>query len=125
MRPIMLLIIWVLSLCVSAKAEELVYRGKWNTTNRKLDGSMTCIVDRTAVDSWEGRFFGEWQGVKFDYRVAFTGSPDDLIGSATIDGAAYQWRGLMTPEIFKANFTGDRYRGSFELQRVDASVPDR
>ncbi len=122
MRAISLVVICVVCLCASAKSEELVYRGKWNTTNRKLDGEMTCVVERRTADSWEGRFFGTWQGVNFDYKVAFSGSPDDLTGSATIDGAAYQWRGLMTREIFKANFTGDRYLGSFELHRADPST---
>jgi hypothetical protein len=32
---------WVIGVCASAGAEEYVFQGPWNTTNRKLDGDMT------------------------------------------------------------------------------------
>jgi hypothetical protein len=99
-----------------ANAEERIYSGPWKTTNRKLDGVMTCIVTPLAKNKWHGRFFGTWQGVDFDYKVDFQGPSDDLRGTATIDGAAYAWRGRIDPRSFRANFAG-QYNGSFELLR--------
>jgi hypothetical protein len=111
----------LLLLCSSwlaAPADELVYQGAWNTTNRKLDGQMTCLLTPLAKEEWRGRFYGIWQGVEFDYTVNFHGPANDLRGVATIDGAAYDWRGRMNERQFKANFGGDRYTGSFDLKRA-------
>jgi hypothetical protein len=78
---------------------------------------MTCVVTSTGKQAWRGRFHGIWQGVSFDYTVEFTGPPKDLRGTATIDGASYDWRAWITKDRFKANFSGDRYEGSFDLRR--------
>lgn len=108
-----------------AFGEERTFVGRWKTTNRKLDGTITCIVKETAPERWSGRFYGVWQGVPFDYTVPFTGSPESLKGTATIDGASYTWTGAMAPRLesdpnsaptFKASFGGNRYLGSFELE---------
>lgn len=96
---------------------EQTYFGNWKTTNRKLEGEMTCSVVRVDQQTWQGRFYGEWQRVPFDYTVQFSGSPSDLRGAATIDGAAYEWRAVLTRDQFIANFSGDRYIGSFDLTR--------
>ena len=109
------------AICSSALANELVYSGTWKTTNRPLEGEMTCVVTPVAKDAWQGRFYGVWQGVSFDYTVDFVGPPSELIGTATIDGASYEWRGWIQRDRFKATFTGDRYEGSFDLERS----PDR
>jgi len=98
-------------------AEQFVYEGPWNTTNRKLAGEMTCVVTPLASTTWQGHFQGTWQNVPFDYTVSFTGPAKDLHGTATIDGAAYEWRGWITSQQFKGSFGGDRYAGTFELQR--------
>lgn len=107
--------------CGTASAADLVYEGTWNTTaNRKLDGRMTCIVTDKGKDKWQGRFYGIWQGVKFDYNVDWTGPPDKMTGKATIDGAHYDWKGTLStesPGTFKGTFTGDRYDGSFDLKQ--------
>src|SRR5688500_17403677 len=63
---------------LSAWANEGVYVGTWKTTNRKLDGAMTCAVKDLGDEKWQGRFFGIWQGVPFVYTVAFAGRPSDL-----------------------------------------------
>jgi hypothetical protein len=115
---------------LSAWANEGVYVGTWKTTNRKLDGAMTCAVKDLGDEKWQGRFFGIWQGVPFDYTVAFAGRPSDLRGTATIDGASYTWTGTITsttstsaaPRIFKGAFGGSRYVGSFELKEKSAEV---
>tara|TARA_Y100000034_G_C6875327_1_gene400237 strand:- start:1332 stop:1538 length:207 start_codon:yes stop_codon:yes gene_type:complete len=65
------------------------------------------------------RVFGTWMGVKYDYNVDFTGPIDDLKGTATIDGASYTWKGTITKKKFKATFTGSRYTGYFDMDRVD------
>lgn len=57
----------------------------------------------------------------FDYTVDFTGPVDDLRGRALIDGADYDWRGRLSRTEFKANFTGSRYLGGFDLNRVPGS----
>lgn len=101
---------------------ETVYEGTWNTTNRRLDGTMTCVVTPKGTEQWEGRFYGVWQGVDFDYTVDFTGPEDDLRGTATIDGASYNWRARMTSKRFWANFSGDRYVGSFDLSHKPQSA---
>jgi hypothetical protein len=76
-------------------------------------------------DKGQGRFYGVWQGVPFDYTVAFTGPPSALRGTATIDGASYTWTGTITsaaPGVFKGTFGGSRYVGSFELKEKSAQV---
>jgi len=103
-----------------AHAEEYVYRGGWQTTNRGLSGDMTCVVTPLAKHEWQGRFHGTWQGVDFDYTVRFHGPARQLAGIALIDGASYDWKGWINADEFKANFGGDRYQGSFDLKRQPA-----
>lgn len=100
-------------------AEDVVYEGTWHTTNRKLEGTMTCAVKDLGDNKWNGRFYGTWQGVPFDYTVPFTGSPEKLQGKATIDGADYIWSGSFNPEDsrFKGQFGGNRYSGYFDLAK--------
>ena len=45
-----------------------------------------------------GRFYGTWQGVPMDYTVTFTGPTNALHGTATIDGAEYNWKGWISRE---------------------------
>jgi hypothetical protein len=101
-----------------AFARDYEFEGTWNTTNRKLDGRMTCIMTDLGEQKWQGRFFGVWQGVPFDYSVSFSGPLTELRGTAVIDHANYIWAGRVdegSPALFRGNFDGDRYRGSFEL----------
>jgi hypothetical protein len=110
----------------SATAADRVYEGQWHTTNRKLDGAMRCVVTDLGNENWQGRFVGTWQGVPFDYTVKFSGPPDHLHGTATIDGADYSWAGEIgiaemggdSLGFFKATFTGNRYLGSFDLKEA-------
>lgn len=101
-------------------ADDLTYSGTWVTTkNRQLDGTMTCVATDMGQDKWKGHFYGEWQGRKFSYNVEFTGTPDKLVGKAVIDGADYDWTGVMDAQLpgsFKGTFTGSRYTGSFDLK---------
>src|SRR5260221_3463920 len=76
-------------------AADVTYEGTWNTTNRKLDGLMTCIVTDLGDEKWKGRFFGVWQGVAFDYTVAVKGPAADLTATPVIDGADYSWNGRL------------------------------
>jgi hypothetical protein len=119
-----------LLLCnLAASAEQLVFEGPWHTTNRNLDGVMTCVVTPVADGQWQGRFYGVWQGVNFDYTVAFSGPPSSLRGTANIDGADYMWTGdittsdvgLQTPARFKGTFGGSRYTGYFDLKEKKAT----
>src|SRR4051812_320031 len=98
-----LVVIVICGVCsAAAVGNDLVYQGTWTTTNRKLDGEMTCVVSPVAKHEWRGRFYGVWQGVAFDHTVNFSGPPNDLRGTATIDGAAYEWRAWMNRDRFKA-----------------------
>jgi hypothetical protein len=111
--------VMVMSWCLAATAQEVVYEGPWYTTNRKLDGTMTCVVTEVSDQQWRGRFFGVWQGVSFDYTVPFEGPPSDLKGKAQIDGADYVWKGQLsegTGGSFKGAFGGTRYTGNFDLK---------
>lgn len=105
---------------VAADAGESRYLGTWHTTNRKLDGTMTCIVTERGGEKWRGRFFGVWQGVPFDYLVDFTGPPSALRGSAQIDGADYTWTARLSAESFQGSFGGNRYAGHFDLRKAAA-----
>jgi hypothetical protein len=107
-----------------AVAEDAVYEGTWHTTNRKLDGTMTCTVKDLGDNKWSGRFYGQWQGVPFDYTVPFSGPPDKLQGKATIDGADYIWSGSYNPDDghFKGQFGGNRYSGYFDLVKKPIAV---
>ena len=124
MRYFYLGLLFLLIPC-SAGAEDAVYVGTWKTTNRKLDGPMTCAVKDLGEDKWLGRFYGVWQGVPFDYTVPFAGPPSSLRGTAIIDGASYTWTGTISseaPGVFKGTFGGSRYNGSFELKEKAAQV---
>ena len=104
-------------------AADRIYDGQWHTTNRKLDGTMTCCISELGDETWQGRFFGTWQGVPFDQTVKFIGPPDRLRGTAKIDGANYTWTGEMggdSKDFFKGKFGGDRYTGYFELKERTA-----
>jgi hypothetical protein len=130
-----LLVMGLGTLSGSVAAEDAIYEGLWRTTNRKLDGTMTCIVrdlgrDQSGQTKWSGRFYGIWQGVPFDYTVAFAGPPEKLTGKAQIDGADYTWTGDMNADAdgrFKGTFGGNRYTGYFDLKRkqpaATAAVP--
>jgi hypothetical protein len=109
--------------CGICSSQQLVFEGPWKTTNRKLDGIMTCVVTPVGDEQWKGRFYGVWQGVPFDYTVAFSGPPSSLKGTAVIDGADYDWTGEMVqddsaqgPSAFKARFGGSRYAGYFDMK---------
>ena len=105
---------------VAALAADDVYVGEWHRTNRKLDGTMTCVVTPLGSNNWRGRFYGVWQGVPFDYTVDFSGPPDNLRGLATIDGAQYDWKGTLSaesPRTFQGQFGGSRYTGHFKLSQ--------
>lgn len=112
--------------CISSDsiAADVIYEGDWHTTNRKLDGTMTCIVTEKSDEKWRGRFFGVWQGVAFDYTVDFAGPAEKLTGTAMIDGADYSWTGKIkkgeTPS-FSGSFGGSRYAGYFDLKEKKAT----
>jgi hypothetical protein len=100
---------------------EGLYVGTWQTTtSKKLHGTANCQVKQIADEQWQGRFWGTWEHVDFDYSVTFCGDP--VTGIATIDGADYQWTGTLTQEAFKIQFTGSRYEGSMDLLRIDGSA---
>jgi len=102
----------------SASARDYVFEGTWRTTNRPLDGRMTCIVTDLGGEKWQGRFYGVWQRVPFDYTVMFSGPLTELRGTAVVDHANYTWAARIDDgpvSTFRANYDGDRYRGSFEL----------
>jgi len=112
-------------IALPAAAVDYVFEGPWNTTNRKLDGIMTCVMTEQTDEKWQGRFYGVWQGVAFDYTVAFTGPPEKLQGKAVIDGANYTWTGVISPgapRTFQATFTGDRYAGYFKMKERSKAV---
>src|SRR5262245_31124834 len=106
----------LLATAATASAREVAYRGTWQTTNRKLDGTMTCVVTDLGYNKWRGHFYGVWYGREFSYKVNFTGPPDNLKGTAVIDGADYEWTGRMDKDRFTGKFWGNRYRGSFDLK---------
>lgn len=93
------------------------YSGTWVTTNRRLDGTMKCVLKNTGGRNWEGTFDGVWQGQYFKYTVKWEGIPSALKGKATVDGASYDWEGNLTDTTFKATFGGSRYKGYFDLKK--------
>lgn len=67
----------------TALARDYVYYGTWVTTQgRQLDGTMTCVLTPTAKHRYNGRFYGVWMGVPFDYTVPITGPIQKLQGTA-------------------------------------------
>ena len=99
-----------------------VYEGTWVTTNRPLDGRMTCELQPAGKEKWRAHFEGIWQGVAFDYSVHFTGPDSALRCDTKVDGAAYTAHGVLTDEHFKARFGGDRYEGSLTMKRVKGDI---
>ena len=120
------------------------YAGPWVTTkNKKLDGTTNCEIKQLTNDRWQGRFWGVWQQVPFDYTVEFDRVKDPperletaqakttkkvdlktepfgipVAGKAMIDGASYDWIGRLARQQFNIEFTGSRYEGHLELTRV-------
>ena len=45
------------------------YSGTWLTTNRKLDGTMKCVLTSAGQDKWQGQFSGVWEGRSFSYKI--------------------------------------------------------
>jgi hypothetical protein len=109
----------LLASCAAAAAKDRVYTGTWVTTNRKLDGTLTCVVTDLGGNRWRGHFSGVWSGRRFSYKVDFRGPPDKLRGQAVIDGANYEWTGAMqgSPGSFRGRFRGSRYTGHFTLKQ--------
>jgi|GEM_PF-1445612 len=106
-----------------ASGEDRVFEGSWKTTNRPLDGILTAVVKDLGQDRWQGRFYGVWGGVPFDYTVKFSGKPDSLKGTAVIDHADYTWTGKISDGdsnnaagVFTGKFGGSRYTGHFTLK---------
>ena len=119
MRTILLGLV-LLTPCGAAGAKGQVYRGTWVTTNRILDGKMTCVVTSLGPNKWRGHFSGSFDGRSFSYKVVFRGPPDNLRGQAVINGADYTWAGEMakgSPGSFKGKFRSRRYRGHFSLKQ--------
>jgi hypothetical protein len=109
-------------LCAStASARDYIYHGTWVTTNRPLNGTMTCVLTPTAKHQYKGRFYGVWMGEYFDYTVNFSGPINNLKGSVpperAISGGIYEWAGWVTKDQMRANFAGTYY-GSFDLKRM-------
>lgn len=92
------------------------------TTNRPLDGRMTCELQPVGKEKWRAHFEGIWQGVAFDYTVHFIGPDSALRCDTKVDGAAYTAHGVLTAEHFKARFGGDRYEGSLTMKRVKGDI---
>ncbi len=110
----------LLAPCAAATAEGRVYHGRWVTTNRQLNGKMTCVVTPLGPNKWRGHFYGVWDGQSFSYKVVFRGPPAKLRGRARINGANYQWTGEMghgPAGSFKGKFWSSRYRGHFSLKQ--------
>ena len=105
------------SLLAADAPKRLVYEGTWLTTNRQLDGTMTCNLAQLGDERWRGTFYGVWYGQEFSYTVDFRGPPEKLRGRAVVDGANYEWTGAISKGRFKGEFWGDRYLGSFDLKR--------
>jgi hypothetical protein len=115
-------------------SSEARYEGGWLTTRqKKLDGTMRCIVKPLSASRWQGRFWGEWQRVPFDYTVEFENDDPKMQksdaaqtavrGKAVIDGADYDWAGDLGDAEFTIVFTGSRYDGSVKLARVKDDLP--
>jgi len=112
-------------LSATCVASDAVYEGTWLTTNRKLDGTLTCVVTNLGGNRWHGHFYGTWEGVSFSYDVEFSGPPHQLHGTAKIDGAHYDWTGTMTQDSLQGQFGGDRYMGRFNLKQTRRTASHR
>lgn len=109
----------VLFTSVSNAGEIFRFYGTWHTSSNKiLDGTMTCDVQNAGVNKWNCHFTGIWQGVPFDYSVDLAGPQSNLTGKATIDGVPYAWAASINTREFRANFNSGRYIGTFNLKRV-------
>jgi hypothetical protein len=127
------------------------YLGPWLTTStKKLNGTTNCEIKQLTNDHWQGRFWGEWQKVPFDYTVEFDrvrNPPEGLetaqtkvtknvdlknepfgipvAGKAMIDGASYDWIGRLTRDQFNIEFTGSRMRATWSLPASPKRRPGR
>jgi hypothetical protein len=107
---------FLLFLCSECRAE-YVYSGTWVTVkNRKLNGTMDCVLTRVDKEKWKGKFSGVYGGSPFSYSVDWIGKPDRLSGQSRIDGVEYEWTGKITKSVFEGNFKSRRYDGSFNLK---------
>ena len=117
MRVFLSIGVWMATASLISAAEEFVYDGSWNTTNRKLDGAMTCVATPLGQQEWSCHFFGTWQGASFDYTVSFLGPWDDLRGTALVDGANYDFRARVTRRRFPSQICGRSLHGLVRSQK--------
>jgi hypothetical protein len=98
------------------------------TTNRKLNGTINCLVKKIRPTNGKAVFgvFGNMSPwtissnsagktrphkdggrlVRISDKSLAPGIP--VTGKATIDGAHYDWIGILSPEEFDIQFTGSR-----------------
>jgi|SRR6185312_12998963 len=110
--------LFIIILLFTSSAGAEIYRGSWWTTNRPIEGPMNLEVIPDGKDKYLGHFWGVWEGVSWDYSVPFKGPENNLKGVAIIDGAYYEWKGVMNKHGFNGSFTGDRYNGEFKLKKI-------
>lgn len=99
-----------------AQAADYVFHGSWKADNRPIDGPMSCDFTTLGNNKYKAKFYGVWQGVPFEYNVTFSGPPDKLKGTATVDHVPYTWTGSADAENFSGSYTSHRYQGSFAMK---------
>lgn len=113
-----LIALLVVLFCSVAQAEDYFFQGSWRADNRPIDGPMSCDFKTLGNNKYKAKFYGIWQGVPFEYNVTFSGTPDKLKGTATVDHVPYTWEGSADTDNFRGSYTSYRYHGSFTLKKA-------
>jgi hypothetical protein len=109
-----------------AFAEETTktWQGTWRNLRFRTIGMLKCAaVTKDDGKTWDGTFEGVFRGRKFRYKARFQGKPGrgqtDLSGTATIDGARYQWTGYIKGTTLYGKFrSSNGYYGNFGLKET-------
>jgi hypothetical protein len=99
------------------------WQGTWRNLRFRTSGALKCTAVSKDGKTWDGTFEGVFRGRKFRYKAGFQGKPGrgrtDLSGTATIDGAKYQWTGYIKGATLYGKFrSSNGYYGNFSLKET-------
>jgi len=107
-------------------AEERVFEGPWNNRRTGSSGTMICTASEVSPGQWKAAFRGMFQGTPFEYQVDFKSSAsrsgNELLGTTTIDGQQYQWKGTLRASQLRGQYQATNgWNGEFTLNETAAS----
>lgn len=102
------------------------WTGTWTSTKSGHNGKLRCLVTPLETENeYEARFHATYAGfLTFEYTITLITEqkPDAMHFNAEQDigalaGGVYQYKGTITPDVFKADYTSKGDYGVFDMVR--------